>query len=290
MSLQEALSLIKFPKEEKGHNCRIVIIDTGINPDLPVEDALNLTTEGIEDRENHGSIIHGLIHSILPEAKIYFIKVPDPLPDYKLITALNEALKWEPHAINLSFSLDMPSDGSDPASLYADHVSKKASVVIAAGNSGPRYMTVGSPAAGKEVIAVGGYLSKGYIWKKTSRGPTLDGRWKPNILAPTGINFMGERQYGTSISAPFATVLAALLMRECKSPFITRRIMELTAFPVSLKYAKKRGKKKTAKQFRRLIEAIQIISDPRNITGAGLIQVEDAILYLRYFLSLFSHS
>jgi len=287
MSLNEALSLIRFPREEDGHDCRIVIIDTGINPDVPLEDAVNLTDDEIEDAVSHGSIIHSLIHAILPEAKIYFIKVPDPLPDYKLITALNEALKWSPHAINLSFSIDMPSDGTDPASMYADHIAKKVSIAIAAGNGGPRYMSVGSPAAGKEVIAVGGYLVKGYIWKNSSRGPTLDGRWKPNVLAPTGFVFSGGKLYGTSFSAPFATALAAVLMRESKSPLIVRRICELTAHPVSLKFSKK-GREK--KQFRRLVEAIQVINDPRNITGAGLIQAEEAITYMKYFLSLFSHS
>jgi len=73
-------------------------------------------------------------------------------------------------------------------------------LVIAAGNSGNKpskdsFNTVGSPATGKNIIAVGAHHNTGtstpkhglgppYIADFSSRGPTSDGRTKPDLLAP----------------------------------------------------------------------------------------------------------
>lgn len=70
-------------------------------------------------------------------------------------------------------------------------------IVIAAGNDGhgDAPQTVGSPATGKNIIAVGAHhntasstpkhgLGPSYIADFSSRGPTADGRMKPDIMAP----------------------------------------------------------------------------------------------------------
>jgi len=70
-------------------------------------------------------------------------------------------------------------------------------VLVAAGNSGKgdKPNSVGAPATGKNVIAVGAHhntdtsrpargLGPSYIADFSSRGPTADGRTKPDILAP----------------------------------------------------------------------------------------------------------
>jgi subtilisin family serine protease len=69
--------------------------------------------------------------------------------------------------------------------------------LLAAGNigEGNAYNTVGEPATGKNIIAVGSHhnggisasrYSKGieYASGFSSRGPTKDGRMKPDVLAP----------------------------------------------------------------------------------------------------------
>jgi len=70
-------------------------------------------------------------------------------------------------------------------------------IVVAAGNSGhgDAAYTVGTPATAKNVIAVGAHHNTGksrpshglgpsYIADFSSRGPTMDGRTKPDIIAP----------------------------------------------------------------------------------------------------------
>lgn len=67
-------------------------------------------------------------------------------------------------------------------------------IVVAAGNTGASY-AVGSPAVAKNVIAVGSTFSAGsdiksggsdqhYLSTFSSRGPTADGRIKPDVVAP----------------------------------------------------------------------------------------------------------
>lgn len=70
-------------------------------------------------------------------------------------------------------------------------------ILVAAGNSGygDKPHTVGSPATGKNIIAVGAHhntdsskvkrlLGPSYVADFSSRGPTSDGRMKPDLMAP----------------------------------------------------------------------------------------------------------
>lgn len=67
-------------------------------------------------------------------------------------------------------------------------------VVVSAGNSGPGAQTMGAPATGKNVIAVGGSqnvrpgvgdaVNADAMYTSSSRGPTADQRIKPEIIAP----------------------------------------------------------------------------------------------------------
>ena len=92
-------------------------------------------------------------------------------------------------------------------------------VVNAAGNEGDTYWRkVIPPADGDSVIAVGAVDNNGVITAFSSRGPTADGRIKPDFCAPGasvflanwygGFGFAG----GTSFSTPLATGGIALLL------------------------------------------------------------------------------
>ena len=89
-------------------------------------------------------------------------------------------------------------------------------VVTAAGNEGPFPRTVSTPADGDSVLAVGAEDSLGIIASFSSRGPTTDGRVKPDFTAPgvavcvvSGSGLV--RLDGTSFATPLIAAAAALV-------------------------------------------------------------------------------
>ena len=291
-SFEEALSITNFLDllgEEQGSGCRVAIIDSGSNPRYPVSDYVNLTDKSLTDTEEHGRYVHEVIYKILPEVEIFIVKIPDPLPDHTLITALKEASKFKPHAINLSISSEYPSDGTDPVSYYVNHLSRMSVVAIAAGNGGPKMMSIGPPAVAEEALTVGGATTQGRLWRRSGRGPTLDGRWKPNVIAPTNYTLRDLLLSGTSFATPIATALAALLNRDLRDPYTARKMIELTARAIPLSSPSQLSLQGTRKQsiIKRLIEAWPRLTDPRNHTGMGIIDAGKAVETARHMRRAF---
>jgi serine protease AprX len=103
-----------------------------------------------------------------------------------------------------------------------------ATAAIAAGNSGPSPRTVNNPALAYNVIGVGGYCCSGSpdhttdaVWTWSSRGPTVAGRKKPDLVAPgdgdladvlyNTTGSLWKYQTGTSFAAPQVAAAAILL-------------------------------------------------------------------------------
>jgi subtilisin family serine protease len=87
----------------------------------------------------------------------------------------------------ISMSLGAPywGDGTDPLSMACDNATDLGRiVVVAAGNDGPAYFTVGIPAASKKAITVGASTKQDEIAGFSSRGSTRDFRIKPDVVAP----------------------------------------------------------------------------------------------------------
>ncbi len=92
-------------------------------------------------------------------------------------------------------------------------------VINAAGNEGARsWRYVVAPADGDSVLAVGAVQANGLLASFSSRGPTYDGRIKPDVCAmgvgvvlatPNGGYAQGS---GTSFAAPIVTGLLALVL------------------------------------------------------------------------------
>jgi len=136
-----------------------------------------------------------------------------------------------PHVINHSWGTTgavWVGTESDCRELDNDIWSFGQMHVFAAGNEGSGGSTLRRQAAAKNVFTVGSVVDynagsgilPGTIWTSSSRGPTGDDRWKPNVVAPgrwiDSVDANSSTGYseksGTSMAAPHVTGLAAQLV------------------------------------------------------------------------------
>ena len=157
-----------------------------------------------------------------------------------------------------------------PITIAADLAAKKGILVVtAAGNEGNKgWFFIIAPADGDSVLAVGAINMSGVIAGFSSRGPTYDGRIKPEVVAPgvstfaasSSIDKNGMDTYGsfsgTSAATPLAAGAAALI---------------LSAYP-----------QLTPMQLREvLLQTASQANTPDNIYGYGLVNALAAVEYLK---------
>lgn len=146
--------------------------------------------------------------------------------------------------INMSLGTSGSSDGTDAASLAVNNaVNNGIIVLVAAGNSGSSKYTIGSPGAAEKSITVAAMADVGEggfnLTDFSSRGPTADGRMKPDISAP-GYNINAPAanttngyavKSGTSMATPFTAGTVALMLdaNPNLTPTQVRNILNSTA-------------------------------------------------------------
>ncbi|MBI2919215.1 MAG: S8 family serine peptidase [Chloroflexi bacterium] len=146
--------------------------------------------------------------------------------------------------INMSLGLAGSSDGTDALSqLVNAAVAAGIVTVVAAGNEGPAAYSIGSPAAAASAVTVGSLADPGeggfFLSYFSSRGPTADGRTKPDLASP-GHRIMSARYgttssyisySGTSMATPFVAGVVALMANANPglSPAIAKSLLTSTA-------------------------------------------------------------
>ncbi len=234
-----------------GKGVKVGIVDTGIDanhPDLAgrVAGSADFTGEGPRDAHGHGTHVAGIVagggaasggryRGVAPGAALYAAKVlgaDGGGMTSTVIAGLEWAVEQQVQVINLSLGAAGSSDGSDALSVACDNIMAKGTVVcVAAGNEGPGDYTIGSPGAAQQVITVGACALDGAVADFSSRGPTADGRVKPDIVLP-GVNITSCRAAGTSMGAVVDAYYATASGTSMATPFATGVVALLSeAYP-----------------------------------------------------------
>lgn len=174
------------------------------------------------------------------------------------------------------------SDGKDALSRAVDVAVDKGMIVVAAvGNAGPNAKTVTSPGAAAKAITVGAVDKQKRVAGFSSRGPTLDGRVKPDIMAP-GVNIVstvppastgtfngflsgGRSAFygplsGSSMATPHVSGAVALMLQANPglTPFEVKQILLVTAQDLGAAGSDN----DTGYGFMNAVAAVQVSKDP----------------------------
>ncbi|MCB0332785.1 MAG: S8 family serine peptidase [Bdellovibrionales bacterium] len=256
----------------EGDNISIAVIDTGIDythsafescdavgPNCRVRGGYDFVNEDDDpyDDMGHGTHVasiaassHDVMRGVAPHATLYAYKVLDQngagsfdniIAAFELAADPNEDDNFADHMHVVNVSLGAYSnDSEDPLAQAANNLVEAGSVVVvSAGNAGQYgYRTLGSPGTAERVLTVGASTDDSGMAKFSSRGPSLSGVVKPDIVAPGGAAAEGQNicaarssigifgflppcgglgdhveLAGTSMAAPHISGLAALILQ-----------------------------------------------------------------------------
>ncbi|MDR5658872.1 S8 family peptidase [Serpentinicella sp. ANB-PHB4] len=235
-----------------GKGVGIAVVDTGVYPHndlvtpnnriIGFKDFVNNKTAPYDD-DGHGTHVAGIIAGngfsssgryigVAPDADIVGIKVLDGEGSGSISDVI-AGVQWAVQNKNrYNIKIINMSLGSKAKSSYKDDplcqavqkaIDSGIAVCAAAGNSGPDSGTINSPATNPNALVVGASNNKnpssnGTVAKFSSRGPTIDGLNKPDVLAPgVDITSLGneDNNYktlsGTSMATPIVSGACALL-------------------------------------------------------------------------------
>lgn len=262
-----------------GSGIGICVVDTGIDPaheqiaprTVVFRDFIGSATTAYDD-QGHGTHVASIAAGdgtgstgaeaavgMAPAAHLYAAKVLDAT-GYGENDGVAAGLEWcatQPgvRVISMSLGDDAGGDGTDAVSLAVNAaVAGGDVVVVAAGNGGDDQRTIAAPGTATGALTVGSVSEHSNpagsqqrddgIWLApySSRGPTVDGRTKPDVVAP-GHTVRAARagtaagyvvHSGTSMATPFVSgaVALALEARPSATPADVRAAVTGTALDV----------------------------------------------------------
>jgi subtilisin family serine protease len=180
-----------------GQGVNVAIIDSGYDhPDVPLVDWHDVIdgSDKPVDPVGHGTHCASDVKTCAPDAGLVAIRVMNEKGEGRpsdIIRGIQYAIshKDQDHIGVINLSLGGPEDGTPSSEDPLDRAVEAAwnagiVVVSAAGNSGPQNKTVGAPGDDPKAISVGAALNPNEVSFFSSRGPTSDGKSKPDITAP----------------------------------------------------------------------------------------------------------
>ncbi|MER7983404.1 S8 family serine peptidase [Streptomyces sp. NPDC095817] len=208
----------------EGQGVKVAVLDTGADtahPDLVGRIAKSRDFSGssnINDHVGHGTHVaatvagsgaasSGTRRGVAPRADLLIGKVlgDDATgSESQVIEGMEWAVAEHAKVVNMSLGADMETDGTDPMSqaVNALAASSRTLFVVAAGNSGPKRSSVGSPGAADAALTVGAVDRDDSLADFSSRGPRLGNMAvKPDVTAP-GVGIVAARAAGTTLGNP----------------------------------------------------------------------------------------
>ncbi|WP_088102057.1 S8 family serine peptidase [Halalkalibacter urbisdiaboli] len=267
-----AKNVVRNGTELTGEGVTVAVIDTGIYPHQDLSgritgfvDFINQRTDPYDDNGHgthcagdalgDGSASSGVYQGPAPKANVIGVKVLDKMGSGSLETIM-QGVEWcinynqehpnQPiHIISLSLGApaqQYDNENDDPMVQIVEKAWEEGiTVCVAAGNEGPEARTIASPGISDQVITVGALddrdtaetRSDDDVASFSSRGPTIYGKEKPDILAP-GVDIVSLRSpnsyldklqkanrvgsdyfvlSGTSMATPICAGVAALILQ-----------------------------------------------------------------------------
>jgi serine protease AprX len=233
--------------ENEGEEMIVGICDTGVDVthgDLAgrILGTADFTGEGDFDGNGHGthcatiavgdgSRSNGKYRGVAPKAKLYMAKGLNSAGEGSA-SSIADGIEWlherGVRVISLSLGGTAQVGVKDILQITCEAaIDAGIAVFCAAGNSGPGERTIATPGVSTRVITVGASDDNDKVADFSSRGPTVDGYEKPDVVAP-GVGIIAGRSKntalgrviddyyvelsGTSMATPFAAGVGLLML------------------------------------------------------------------------------
>ncbi|NGO74132.1 S8 family serine peptidase [Streptomyces sp. YC504] len=224
-----------------GKGAKVAVLDTGVDPDhADVKDNLTATASfvpglSVNDGNGHGTHVASTIagngansggryKGVAPGADLIVGKVLDNQGSGQtswIMAGMEWAAAQGADVVNMSLG-GAASSPDDAMTEAVDRLSASTGTlfVVAAGNSGPKETTVGTPGTADSALTVGAVDKSDVLAGFSSRGPRVgDFAIKPEITAP-GVGILAARSAGTSLGTPLNAYYTSLNGTSMATPHV----------------------------------------------------------------------